>query len=95
MIEGATEQGTKHVNCDLQDRPTKEKTKGNTVHIKWIQINTDNKNYPKCQHLPWYFSISSFPTSCRQEVRSSNKDTLASGLSDRKIWSSCSDVIWE
>jgi hypothetical protein len=34
MIEGATEQGAKHSNCDLRDRPTKEKTRGNTVHIK-------------------------------------------------------------
>jgi len=95
MIEGATEQGAKHVYCDLRDRPTERENSCNTEHIKWIQTNTDTQNYPICQHLPWYFSISCFPTSCRQEVRSSNKDTLASGLSDRKIWSSCTDVIWE
>jgi len=27
MTEGATEQGAKHVNCDLRDRHSKEKTK--------------------------------------------------------------------
>jgi len=45
--------------------------------------------------LPLYFSTSFCPTSCRQATRSSSRGTLASGLSECKIWSSCAEVTCE
>lgn len=76
MIEGATEQGAKHVNCDLRDRPKKEKTRGNTVHIKWIQTNTDNQNYPNVNIYLDIFPSAAFPLPAGKKC----------ALPTRKLW---------